>query len=123
MKNVTINSKNLFTLAQTPIKLNNGSIVIHYDRMGSVLGAYIVTSYRKGTCGDTANYCSLVDLDNGYIKFEERCSRNTTIVRVLSHLNPNDYEGREAVRNGQYIEVHPVGTYSLDITTSKKVGE
>lgn len=126
MQNVTINSKKYGVDAETPIKLNNGSLVLHYNRLGDVLGAYIVTSYRdqKGTLRNsehTASFCSLVDLDSGYLKFEERCSRNTTMKRVLSHLNPSDYAGAQAIKDGQYIEVYSVGNYKIDLSLERKL--
>lgn len=122
MQNVTINSKKYGVDGETPIKLNNGSLVLHYNKLGDVLGAYIVTSFRdqRGTLKNsehTSSYCSLVNLDNGYLKFEERCSRTTTMGRVLAHLVQNgDFGGKEAVKNGQYIEVYPVGMYKIDLS-------
>ena len=123
MKNVTINGKNYEMRSETPVKLNNGSLVVHYNYAGVVLGAYIVTSFRDGKGkyhGDqTSPYCSLVDLENGYIKFDERCSRNTTMGRVISHLNPNDYMGKDAIENGQYIEVYKNGNFKIDLSFNR----
>lgn len=121
MKNVVINGKSIERRAETPVKLNNGSLVVHYNKLGDVLGAYVVTSYRDQNktlrnTEHTASFCSLVDLDNGYLKFEERCSRTTTMARVLSHLNPSDYAGAEAIKDGQYVEVYAVGTYKIDLS-------
>lgn len=48
MQNVTINSKKYGVRGDTPIKLNNGSLVLHYNKIGDVLGAYLVTSFRDG---------------------------------------------------------------------------
>lgn len=125
MKNVTINKKRYGVNGETPVRLNNGSIVLHFNKLGDVLGAYIVTSFRdsKGTYrGDsTTSYCSFVDLDTGYLKFDERCSRNTTIQRVISHLNSGDYAGQQSIKEGQYIEVYAPGEYTIDITTNKEV--
>ena len=116
MKNVTINGKVKEVRYETPLRLNNGSLVVHYNRLGDVLGAYIVTSYRGANIvGGTTHHCSFVNLDNGYIEFEERCSRNTTIARVLSHLNHGDYTGRQAVTDGQYVEVYNGGNYKIDL--------
>lgn len=127
MKNVTINSKKYGRDSETPVKLNNGSVVLHYNKNAEVIGAYIVTSYRdqSGYCKrngkETSQYCSLVDLDTGYLKFEERCSRNTTMGRVLAHLVPNyDIGGKRAVADGQYIEVYVTGSYTIDIKLNEK---
>ena len=123
MNNVTINGKDFEKLGSTPLKLNNGGLVLHYNRAGNVMGAYLVTSFRDGKGkyhGDqTSPYCSLVNLDNGYIAFDERCSRATTMVRVLSHLSPNDYAGKKAVEEGQYLEVYPVGSFKIDLALNK----
>ena len=125
MKNVTINKKKYGVDCDTPIKLKNGSLVLHYNKIGDVLGAYLVTSFRDGkgryNGEQTTTYCSLIDLDNGRIAFEERCSRATNIKRVLSHLNCGDYYGEQAVKDGQYLEVYVMGEYSIDITTKKEV--
>lgn len=121
MQNVSVNGKKFEVRGETPLKLANGSLVLHYNRLGDVMGAYIVTSFRdhhnKYGKDSTTGYCSLVDLDDGYIKFEERCSRTTTMARVLSHLNPNDYEAKQALKDGQYIEVHTNGNYKIDLST------
>lgn len=127
MQNVTINGKKYGMDGSTPLKLNNGSLVLHYNRLGDVLGAYMVTSYRddRGVCEhrgeSTTGYCSLIDLDTGYIKFSERCSRTTTLARLLSHLNPSDYEAKQALSDGQYVKVHTVGTYKLDVNICGEV--
>ena len=125
MNNVTINQKKFGVSGDTPLKLNNGSLVLHYNPIGEVIGAYLVTSFRdnKNKYQDslTTSYCSFVNLDNGYLKFEERCSRNTTVQRVLSHLNPEDYWGKRAVSSGQYVKVYSLGDYNIDIITSKEV--
>ena len=122
MQNVTINSKKCGIDHEAKISLTNGSLVIHRNRLGDVLGAYLVTSFRDGKGrynGDqTTTYCSLIDLDNGKIAFEERCSRATTIKRVLSHFNHSNYYGEQ---DGQYVEVYAPGEYSIDITTKKEV--
>lgn len=124
MNNVTINGKTFEVTAEKPLKLNNGNLVLHYNKLGDVMGAYIVTSFRdaKGIYKHdaTTSYCSLISLENGYIKFKERCSRTTTVARVLSHLNPSDFEGRQAVREGQYIEVYNMGDYKIDLTFDRE---
>ena len=119
MQNVTINNKKFGVDGDTPVKLNNGSIVLHYNKLCEVIGAYMVTSFRdnknKYKGAQTTTYCSLIDLDSGYIKFEERCSRGTTIKRVLSHLMGGEYLGEQAVKSGHYIEVYGVGDYKIDL--------
>ena len=122
MQNITINKKRYGVDGEVPVKLNNGGLVLHYNKLGDVLGAYIVTSFRdhSGKYGgdQTSTYCSLVNLDTGYLAFEERCSRKTTVQRVLSHFNHGDYYDKQAVKEGQYIKVFNSGSYSIDITTS-----
>ena len=122
MNNITINGVILSRNYDAPVRLNNGDLVIHYNKLGNVLGVYMVTSFRcTGTTKEnTANHCSFVDMDNGYLKFEERCSRSTTMARVLSHLNRGDYYAKQAVKDGQYIEVHKCGEYKLDVQIDKQ---
>lgn len=124
MKNITINNRKNEVTGETPIRLLNGNLVLHYDRFDNVIGAYIVTSFRDHRnkyCGaDTTNYCSLVNLENGYIKFNERCSRNTNIKRVLSHLMGGEIASERALKEGQFIEVYPVGNYKIDISIERR---
>lgn len=124
MNNVTVNKQRYGVKGDTPVKLNNGGLVLHYNKLGGVLGAYIITSFRdSGSCTEgksTSTYCSLVNLDTGYIQFEERCSRNTTVKRVMSHLTKGEYYSEQSIKEGQYIEVYLPGSYSIDITTNKE---
>lgn len=88
------------------IKLNNGDIVLKYIE-GQIANAYLVTSYRNNEnrkCDVTTGYCSLIDLENGYIKFSEPCSRRTTVRRVLTHLY-NDFDVVSAYRNIDLVVV------------------
>lgn len=71
----------------------------------------------------TANHCTLLNLDNGIYPFEERCSRKTTVRRVLNHLLRlsccnNEYNSTIPVQEyGNHdIEVLSPGSYKLDIT-------
>lgn len=111
-----------------PIDLRNGSLVLHFSKnRKELLGSYIVTSFRDGKGNHkgetTQTYCSLVDMETGYIKFEERCSRSTTMSRVLSHLSSRDYAGEEAIKRGEFIEVYHRTKYSVDFSFSKKDNE
>lgn len=124
MKNVTINGKIHEKDVEQAIKLKNGSLVLHYNKLGTVLAAFIVTSFRddkrRYAESYTAGYCSLINLDTGYIEFEERCSRSTTVARVLSHLNHNDYKAKEAIKEGQYLEVYASGDYKMDLIFERR---
>lgn len=123
MNNVTINNQKYGVDSNAPVKLNNGGLVLHYNKLGDCLGAYIITSYRGSQSSQTSTYYSLVNLDTGYIAFEERASRSTTIKRVLSHLNKGDYYGEQACKEGQYIEVYNVGNYKIDLQFNKERGQ
>lgn len=121
--NITLNSKKV--TPKTPngefsIDLRNGSAVIHYDRNKKPLGVYLVTSFRDNAGRyegqSTSSYCTLINLENGYPKFEERCSRKTTMARVLSHLCPGDFKGEQAIKSGEYIEVYRRDKYSIDLS-------
>jgi hypothetical protein len=90
------------------IKLNNGDLVFKYIE-GQISNVYLVTSFRNnenGSCYHTKSYCSLIDLENGYIKFTEPCSRCTTVHRILNHL---------------YDDLVSVSTYrNIDLVIIKK---
>lgn len=127
MQNVTINNKKYGVDSETKLSLTNGALVIHRNRLGDVLGAYLVTSFRynRGVTTEkakeaTQSYCSLINLDTGYLAFEERASRSTTIQRILSHLNKGDYYGQQAVKEGQYVEVYYSGEYKIDLQFERK---
>lgn len=87
----------------------------------------MVTSFRdnknKYDGCNTTSYCSLVNLDNGSLVFEERCSRNTTVRRVLNHIlrlgfsmpyNPNSKENDGQMKNYD-IDYYGNGTYKLEV--------
>ena len=56
MQNVTINNQKCGIDHEAKISLTNGSLVIHRNRLGDVLGAYLVTSFRynRGVTTDKA---------------------------------------------------------------------
>lgn len=117
MKNVTVSFKDTKNTGETPVDLRNGSIVL-WAKAGVTLGIYLVTSFRSNNSTpnkENAPYCSLVNLDTGYLSFEERCSRKTTVKRVLSHLRTGDFGGETAIKMGEYIEVYPQGSYDMEI--------
>ena len=123
MKNVVIDNRKTAVNGETPLLLSNGNLVLKYNAMSEVVDAYIVTSFRdhenRYRGQPTSAYCSLVNLDTGYLAFEERCSRKTTINRVLSHLSP-DYVGSNYLAdNGCYVEVYPKGDYRISLQLSE----
>lgn len=108
------------------INLSNGAIVIQKKRE-QVIGVYLVISFRdnKNKYGNdsTTSYCSLVNLDNGQLVFEERCSRATTERRVLRHLtragysypyNPNSRE-QDSKFSNMRVQVYQNGNYKVDL--------
>lgn len=108
------------------INLSNGAIVIQKERE-QVIGVYLVISFRdnKNKYGNdsTTSYCSLVNLDNGQLVFEERCSRATTERRVLRHLtrsgysypyNPNSRE-QDSKFSNMRVQVYQNGNYKVDL--------
>lgn len=108
------------------INLSNGAIVIQREKE-QVIGVYLVTSFRdnKNKYGNdsTTSYCSLVNLDNGQLAFEERCSRATTERRVLRHLtragysypyNPNSHDQDYKFQNMR-VQVYCNGNYKINL--------
>lgn len=108
------------------VNLQNGSIVIH-KKNNIVIGVYLVISFRDGknkyTGQSTGTYCSLVNLDNGQIAFEERCSRATSERRVLRHLtragysypyNP-DSKDQDHVFSDMRIQVYRCANYKINL--------
>lgn len=108
------------------INLSNGAIVIQREKE-QVIGVYLVTSFRdnKNKYGNdsTTSYCSLVNLDNGQLAFEERCSRATTERRVLRHLtragysypyNPNSHDQDYKFQNMR-VQVYCNGDYKINL--------
>ena len=123
MNNITLNSKTCRNRAETPVKLQNGSLVLHFNSVGEPLGAYLVTSYRDQQDWlkyrnkvSTVSYCTLINLDTGYIQFEEPCSRTTTVGRVLAHLSKTRDEGKIPVGRGERIEVYPSGKFNINLS-------
>ena len=108
------------------VNLSNGSIVIQKEK-DQVVGVYLVVSFRdnknKYSGGSTSSYCTLVNLDNGQIAFEERCSRATTERRVLRHLTRagfsmsydiNDRDQDYKFQNMR-IQVYPNRNYKVNL--------
>lgn len=108
------------------VNLGNGSIVIQKEK-DQVIGVYLVVSFRdnknKYSGSSTSSYCTLVNLDNGQIAFEERCSRATTERRVLRHLtragysvpyDPNSRDQDYRFQNMR-IQVYPNRNYKVNL--------
>ena len=122
MKNITINGIKKRADLERAITLNNGALVFkkHDEK---IVDVFMVVSFRDNknryNGAETGNYCTLVNLDNGVFPFEERCSRKTTVRRVLSHLlRLNDYGYNRCSDNeydGYDIEVYAPNTYKLDV--------
>jgi hypothetical protein len=96
MENVTIKGKPVVD-SNHVMRLNNGDLLLWCDSSGNVKATYLVVSFRKqghdSYCFSTAHHCSLLDLDDGTLAFDEKCSRSTTINRILCHLNRGSYNG------------------------------
>ena len=128
MKNISVNRKKIGVDLEREIVLNNGAIVVVKNgNDGNIISVYMVVSFRDNKNryeGDsTKNYCTLLNLDNGEFAFEERCSRKTTVRRVLNHilrLGCANYEYNMSIPVGRYcnldVEVYRPGNYSIDIS-------
>ena len=124
---------NVFIKGQIPdlnldrkLNLHNGSLIIVKQR-DTITGIYMVVSFRdnknKYNGSNTTSYCSLVNLDNGSLAFEERCSRSTTVRRVLNHVlrlgfsmpyNPNSKENDNQMKDYD-IDYYGNGAYKLEV--------
>lgn len=126
MKNISIKGVCECADLDRKINLSNGAIVIQKEK-DQVLGVYLVISFRdnKNKYGNdsTTTYCSLVNLDNGKIAFEERCSRATTERRVLRHLtragysypyDPNSHDQDNKFLNMR-VQVYQNGNYKVNL--------
>ena len=108
------------------VNLTNGSIVVQKEN-NQVIGVYLVISFRdyKNKYGndDTCTYCTLVNLDNGRIAFDERCSRATTERRVLRHLTRAGYSypydpdshAQDYKFKDMRIQVYKNGNYKVNL--------
>ena len=125
MKRISITSIKKKDYLEREVTLNNGNLVLLKDN-NEVIGAYMVVSFRDNKNrynGDhTANYCTLVDLESGTFSFEERCSRYTTVRRVLNHLlrlGCSSYSYNESIPTESYgkhtIEVYSKDNYDLSV--------
>lgn len=126
MNNISIKGVCECTNLDRKINLSNGSIVIQKERE-QVIGVYLVISFRdnknKYNGDSTGSYCSLVNLDNGQLVFEERCSRATTERRVLRHLtragfsypyNPDSHEQDNKFSNMR-VQVYRNSNYKVNL--------
>ncbi len=124
---------NVFIKGQIPdlnldrkLNLHNGSLIIVKQR-DTITAIYMVVSFRdnknKYNGSNTTSYCSLVNLDNGSLAFEERCSRSTTVRRVLNHVlrlgfsmpyNPNSKENDNQMKDYD-IDYYGNGAYKLEV--------
>ena len=122
MNYISIKNRNTKCVLDTPVKLHNGSIVF-LKFNNQIVDVYYVISFRDNNNrynGDlTAPYCSMINLDSGQLAFQERCSRNTTVRRVLKHLVPTAYIDTSDMELSAYdIEVHNHSEYHLEISVS-----
>ena len=123
MKNITINGINERVDLERAISLNNGALVLK-KHDGKIVDVFMVVSFRENknryNGADTTKYCTLVNLDNGVFPFEERCSRKTTVRRVLSHLLRLDDWGCKRCSvieyDGYDLEVYAPNTYKLNVS-------
>ena len=89
MNHITINGQKETDRLERELSLRNGALVL-VKNADTIKSVFMVVSFRdhKGNYAgqDSAPYCTLVNLDSGYYAFEERCSRATTVRRVLNHI-------------------------------------
>ena len=125
MNNIFVRSEKTSINLDRKLNLANGSLVIVKNR-NIIENIYMVISFRDNKNrynGYTSGYCSLIDLDDGQLAFEERCSRSTTVRRVLNHIlrlgykmpyNPNSNDNDSKMRDYD-IDVYSNGAYKIEI--------
>lgn len=131
MKNITIKENHNCSNLDRKINLKDGAIVVQKENE-NVIAVYLVIPFRDGKHkygGDSSSgYCSLVNLDNGKISFEERCCRATTERRVLRHLtragftypyDPNSHEQDGKFCNMR-VQVYNNGNYRINLELGKE---
>ena len=118
MNHITINGQNRKTNLEREIKLNNGSLVF-LKNGNKVNQVYMVVSFRDNknryNYSPTTAYCSLLNLDTGNYEFEERCSRNTTVRRLLNHLLMVGSDMSDEKYRDYDVEIHLKNNYRIDI--------
>lgn len=131
MNNVIVRGQKQYVDLNRKLNLYNGSVVLLKNKVNgdSIDAIYYVVSFRDNKnkySGSTTGYCTLLDLDSGQFAFEERCSRNTTVRRVLRHLlrvgytmpyNPDATDDDFQLRNYD-VEVHDCGNYKMELVLS-----
>lgn len=119
MRNVRVRASKDNERLSTPIRLDNGCMVFLKKR-DTVVGTYMVIPFRDhgGRYGDDSayKYCSLIDLETGLIVFSDRCSRDTTVQRLLNMI-PFVYLPSQifCIPNNYDIVVKRREQYTLDI--------
>lgn len=131
MNNVIVRGQKQYVDLNRKLNLHNGSVVLLKNKVNgdSIDAIYYVVSFRDNKnkySGSTTGYCTLLDLDSGQFAFEERCSRNTTVLRVLRHLlrvgytmpyNPDATDDDFQLCNYD-VEAHDRGNYKMELVLS-----
>ena len=126
MQNIKVIKNEMIPDLDKSARLFDGSLVL-IKYKGFVTGALIVVPFRdhknRYRGDDISRYCSLINLDDGKILFEQRCSRYTTVRRILNHvlkLGKNNYEYNQSIPAATYvgcdIEIIPNGKYEINIS-------
>jgi hypothetical protein len=121
-KSIMVNSQEV---NNNGIRLDNGDIItVEYSDDHKVL-VLMVTSFRYPIGVRPQNidpkiyqgsYCSLLNLETGFLMFDERCSRHTTIERVCNHLNNPNKSKHKYVVTGTFKQ-YKKDQFSINIRT------
>jgi hypothetical protein len=109
---VTIRNKENKLDYERPIKLHNGDLVL-LTQGNDIVREYLVIPFRGTSYNGhnrPNNYCSFIDLQTGTIQFTECCSRNTTVKRVLKHLNIGEFN------SGFDLRIFNPKCYEIELT-------
>lgn len=126
MKRVSVNIRPKTPHLEEKICLKNGAILL-LKKDEEIFDVFMIVPFRdngdryRGDLRDA--YCSLISLNDGHYAFDERCSRSTTVRRVLNHmlrLGNGSYEYNAAIPVEEYkgydVEIKSPDSFRIDIS-------
>lgn len=93
------------------LRLYNGDLVVIDNQT-----VYMVASFTETNAKGNAKYCTLINLETGIRAFSEPSSRDTTMGRLISHLEKVHYQ-----LTPNRIEMIRKNKYTLNINVVEEV--